>query len=390
MKLIEVLFWIFCFFIIFHYLGFGALVLLFGQLIPKKKPNDQLTDDELPTVTFIVAAFNEARIIEKKILNDLNLDYPKTKLEIIVISDGSTDNTPQIIEKLSQEHQILKSMFLPERKGKTAALNRAIATAKNDILVFSDGNSFFRKNALKKLVRHFERANIGGVCGQKSIVFDSQRKASLGDQLYWLYESSLKQAESHLGSIPTADGEIFALRKNIYKPVNEALINDDLVITLDIINQGYRVIYDKEAITEEEASITLKDDFNVKARMVYGGLQILSLFSKTLNPVRSWFGLQFFFHKTLRYMMWMLLLGVFITNFILLFDNLFFYKVFFLLQIIFYIMALLGYIADKLNFSLPLVYLPYYYCNVNVAAFKGYLFFLKQKSNVDVWKKAQR
>lgn len=123
----------------------------------------------------------------------------------------------------------------------------------------------------------------------QSILFHEGRKASLGDRLYWIYESALKQAESYLGSIATADGEIFALRKRLFKPVNEKLINDDLVITLNLIQQDYRVIYDQTAITEEEASLSLKDDFNVKSRMVYGGLQIIALYFNVLNPLKSWF-----------------------------------------------------------------------------------------------------
>lgn len=384
MIVVEVLFWIFFVLICLHYVLFGVFVSILGLVFKKK----HRIDDELtPSVSFVVAGYNEARIIGEKIASDLQMNYPKDKLEYIVISDGSSDDTPKIAESFVNQGVI--SLFQPQRQGKTAALNRAIALAKNEIIVFSDANSFFRPDAVRKLVRHFADESIGGVCGRKSILKHQDRKGSLGDRLYWQYESRLKQAESGLGSIPTADGEIFALRKDLFKPVNEQLINDDLVITFDIVSQGKRVIYDQEAITEEEASITLKDDFNVKSRMVYGGVQIMSLYKKLLNPLTSWFGFQFMIHKGLRYFMWLLLAGIFLSNAIIAGLHPF-YAIFMALQFSFYMMAFIGWQKDRRHRSLGFFYLPYYYCNVNLAAYKGFQFFLKQQSNVEVWKKAQR
>ncbi len=335
-----------------------------------------------------MAAYNEERIIRQKIENDLKLNYPKEKLEIIIVSDGSSDRTPDIVREYAA--QGIKGMHSAPRQGKTAALNRAIAEAKNEILIFSDANSMFETDAIKKLVRHFADPSIGGVCGRKSVLQNSDRKASGGDNLYWKYESTLKQAESDLGSIPTADGEIFAMRKELYHPVDAKIINDDMAITFDILSQKKRVIYDKSAVTVEEASISLKDDFNVKSRMVYGGFQIMSLYKNELNPFTSFFGVQFFFHKTLRYLMWFLLILIFTTNIFCLNSHPF-YNIFFALQVLFYLFAIIGWAMDKANIKkIILFYLPYYYCNVNLAAFKGFTFYLKQRSNVDVWKKATR
>lgn len=348
---------------------------------------DHTTADITPTVSFIVAAFNEERIIRAKIENDLLLDYPKDKIEIIIVSDGSSDQTSSIVAEYASKNII--GLHKPEREGKTAALNRAVAQARHEILIFSDANSMFRTDAVKKLVRHFADMSIGGVCGRKSVLKSENRVASLGDKLFWNYESALKQAESNLGSIPTADGEIFALRKKLYQVVDPRIINDDMAITLNIRAQGLRIIYDQTAITEEEASITLKDDFNVKSRMVYGGLQIMSQFRSELNPLTSFFGLQFFFHKTLRYSMWALLVLIMLLNIVNLGINSF-YNIFFLLQLAFYTMAAIGYLLDKKRIKSPLFYIPFYYCNVNLAAFKGFLFFLKQRSNVEIWKKAVR
>ncbi|XGC79498.1 glycosyltransferase family 2 protein [Bdellovibrio bacteriovorus] len=383
MIFVEILFWILFVAICLHYVGFGLIVMVLAKLFPKKHKTADIT----PSVSFIIAAYNEERIIREKILNDLKLDYPKDKLEIIVVSDGSSDSTPLVVKEFASQGVI--GLHEAPRKGKTAALNRAVSLAKGDILIFSDANSMFRPDAIKKLVRHFADESIGGVCGRKSVLTHGERKASLGDNLYWHYESALKQAESHLGSIPTADGEIFALKRSLYSQVPAEFINDDLVITFNILEQGKRVIYDQEAITEEQASITLKDDFNVKSRMVYGGIQVIAAYKKLLFPLKSWFGFQFFIHKTLRYFMWALLASIYTFSAALTPVH-WFYEVFFFLQTAFYFMAFAGYVLDKNGKKTGPLYLPYYYCNVNLAAAKGYLFYLKQRSTVDIWKKAQR
>ncbi|UOF01846.1 glycosyltransferase family 2 protein [Bdellovibrio reynosensis] len=383
MILIEFLFWMLFAAICLHYAGFGLIVLGLARLFPKKHKTAEI----YPSVSFIIAAYNEEKIIREKIRNDLKLDYPKDKLEIIVVSDGSSDSTPLVVKEFAEQGVI--GLYEAPRKGKTAALNRAVALAQGEVLIFSDANSMFRPDAIKKLVRHFADESVGGVCGRKSVLTHGDRKASLGDNLYWHYESALKQAESHLGSIPTADGEIFALKRSLYQTVPTEFINDDLVITFNIIEQGKRVIYDKEAITEEQASITLKDDFNVKSRMVYGGIQVIMAYKKLLSPFASWFGFQFFIHKTLRYFMWLLLASIYSFSAMLTPAH-WFYEIFFLLQTAFYFMALIGYVLDKNGKKAGPFYLPYYYCNVNFAAAKGFLFFLKQRSTVDIWKKAQR
>lgn len=383
-TVIKTLFYSSFFLISAHYVLFGLFVLILSKLFPKKHKTRSIT----PSVSFIVAAYNEERIIRQKIENDLKLDYPKNKIEIIIVSDGSSDSTPTIVNEYASQGII--GLHSPQRMGKTAALNRAIAHAKNEILIFSDANSMFRPDAIKRLVRHFVDESIGGVSGRKAVLQNNQRNASIGDNLYWRYESALKQAESDLDSIPTADGEIFALRKALYNPIDPKIINDDMAITFDILSQGKRVIYDNTAITEEEASITLKDDFNVKSRMVYGGLQLMYQYKKELNPFTSFFGFQFFFHKTLRYLMWSLLVTIFFANAALV-DQGPFYQVFFTLQTLFYAFAVIGFVMDKLKLKkIILFYLPYYYCNVNLASFKGFLFFLKKHSNVEVWKKATR
>jgi poly-beta-1,6-N-acetyl-D-glucosamine synthase len=384
--MILAIFWITFLLIITHYVLFSLTVMVLATFLGKKHIVDESYE---PTIAFIIAAYNEERVIEEKILNDLELDYPVDKLKLVVVSDGSQDKTAEIVQ--SYENKGVFSLHSPERRGKIAALNRAVSLTTSDLIVFSDANSMFKRDALRKLVRHFQDETIGGVCGQKSVLNNEGRKASLGDHLSWLYESRLKEAESKLGSIPTADGEIFAMRRSLYEEIDSTVINDDTAITLNIIKNKKRVIYDREAITVEEASLSFNDDFNVKSRMVLGGFQMLALYPKELSPWSGWFGFQYFIHKTLRHTMWMLLIVIYLSNLCSLGQGPF-YQIFFILQNLFYALALIGRVYDQLLHKKPptLLYLPYYYCNVNIAAFKGFLFFLKRQSLLSVWSKAER
>jgi cellulose synthase/poly-beta-1,6-N-acetylglucosamine synthase-like glycosyltransferase len=215
-----------------------------------------------PNVTLIIAAYNKEKVIEAKIRNCFELDYPKDLMDVIIVSDGSTDSTPSIVNKYSDKG--IQGLFQPERRGKTAALNRAVEKAKGDIIIFSDANSMFGPQSIKLLIRNFADLSVGGVCGRKSILKTADRESSRGDSLFWDFESVLKTMQSHAGSISNGDGEIFALRRSLYKEIPEKIINDDQAITFNIIKEGYRVIYEPEAISNEEASIILEDDFRSK------------------------------------------------------------------------------------------------------------------------------
>jgi len=222
-----------------------------------------------PSVALIIAAYNEERVIEAKIRNSLALDYPAALLRIFVVSDGSTDSTPDIVRRFHDAGVL--SLHQAPRRGKTAAINRATTQAAADIIVFSDANNMFETTALRELIKHFEDSKIGGVCGLKQVYNSPDRESTQGDSLYWKYESVIKEAESRIHSITTADGEIFAVRRELYEPLDETVVNDDAEITLLLVRKGYRVLYERHAVSYEHASIRIEDDFHVKVRMVAGG-----------------------------------------------------------------------------------------------------------------------
>lgn len=386
----TILFWTVFFLILTHYLLFPLTVCLLAGIRSSPSPATAAKPAPVPTISLIIAAYNEEKVIRRKLENSLALDYPRAKLEIIVVSDGSTDHTHDIASSFQADGVI--AIHEPARRGKTAALNRAVDFAHGEILLFSDANSFYRQDVPGLLARWFGVEEVGGVTGRKAIFAHGQRESSRGDRLFWDFESRLKTAESRLGSIPTGDGEIFAVRKSAFQRLDEKIINDDMAITLDLIMQGLRVAYEPRAVSEEQASLTLEEDFRVKARMVLGGFQILSRYRACFFPPSSLFAVQFLLHKTLRHLMPVLLLLLLGTNMALvarLPQGHFGYSFFLDLQLAFYGTALLGFFIRRAGMA-RVLYLPLYYCYMNLAALRGLSYFLFKADGVSIWKKAER
>jgi cellulose synthase/poly-beta-1,6-N-acetylglucosamine synthase-like glycosyltransferase len=279
------------------------------------------------------------------------------------------------------------SLHEPQRRGKTAALNRAVKQAQGDILVFSDANNDFAPDAVRKLVTPFGDPRVGGVCGAKRIKPAVERQSSAGDSLYWRYESAVKFAESRLGTITNADGEIFAMRRRLYRNVPEHVINDDQQITLDLVGQGYSVRYAPEACSYEFASIHLRDDFHVKVRMVAGGFQTLVENATALFPLRSWFAWAFFSHKTLRWLAPVFLILALVASAALSAEPI--YRAALAAQLAFYGLALAGYAFLRRGRMPAATYVPLYFTTMNLAALCGLVRFLRRSQTVQ-WRKAQR
>jgi poly-beta-1,6-N-acetyl-D-glucosamine synthase len=377
----KIVFWCFLFLIIYHYFLFPVIVYVLSMTVGKETKRGSFS----PSVSLIIAAYNEEKVIEAKLENSFALEYPDDKLEIIVVSDGSNDDTPVIVRGFSDRGVI--GLHDSPRRGKTSALNRAMKAAKGSIVVFSDANSMYDSKAITMLVRNFADSSVGGVCGRKAISRNQSRESSRGDELFWDFEARMKIMQGRIGSITTGDGEIFAIRKELYQIIPEEVINDDTAITFNIIQGGYRIVYEPEAFTYEEASIRLEDDFNVKARMVSGGFQTLSLYRRMLFPPKNFFALQFLSHKVLRWIMPVLLIALYISNIFILTKP---YLLFFTGQSIFYGAAAAGFFLRRGSHKVRPLYLPLYYCYMNAAALKGIYFFFAGKSTTSIWKKAQR
>lgn len=385
MILIEYIFWLSSFLIVYNYFLYPILIISISK---PYKPDDTLQhkdESQLPKISFIIAAYNEETVIFDKLNNTLDIEYPESKIEIIVVSDGSNDTTVDIVNKFKEKRVI--SLHESARNGKSAALNRGASKATGEILIFSDANNYFNKNACLELVKHFDNELIGGVTGLKRIIEDDSRDSSDGDSLYWRYESSIKQAESDIKTITNADGEIFAIRKSLYEDIPPHVINDDADLTFSLRRQGYLIKYDQTAIASEKASINIKDDYFVKVRMVAGAYQTLSIHWRELFSPIDLFSFMFISHKVLRWLVPHFMILALISNLFLLGESI--YNLTFILQVLFYVLSASS-LLYKNKAQIPtLIYIPYYFCYMNIAGFHGFLRFINNNQSTS-WRRAER
>ncbi len=383
-RFLEWVFFVCAALVVYHYLLYPALVILLSKLRKgATSAPGQAPASTLPSLTVVIAAYNEERVIAQKLENTLALDYPAERLQVIVAAHGSSDATAELARGF--ESRGVKVLHDPVRRGKTAALNRAVEAATSEIIVFSDANNQFNADALRQLVRHFADPQVGGVCGLKQIYESADRESAVGDGLYWKYESAIKIAESRLGSITTADGEIFAIRRALYQPLDETLINDDTAITFELVRNRYRVLYEPAARSYEHASIRIEDDFNVKVRMVSGGFQTLSRYWRFLLPPRRAFAWAFISHKVLRWLAAEFLLVMLVCSVVLVSQP--FFQLMLLAQLGFYALAWVGWRRRALGAMPIALYVPFYFCAMNLAALFG---LYRYVTSTTQWKKAER
>ena len=344
---------------------------------------------ELPTVTLIVAAYNEAYCMEEKITNTLALKYPKNKLSIIFVTDGSTDETPTIVAK----YPSIQLLHQPNRNGKIVAVHRAMQTICSEITVFTDANTLLNETALEKICKHYQDPSVGAVAGEKRVEIDTSGDATAGEGVYWKYESKLKAWDSELNTVVGAAGELFSIKTALYVPVPSDTILDDFMISMLIVENGYRIIYEPEAFATESASANTKEELKRKIRIAAGGIQSFLRLTSLLNPIKyPILSFQYFSHRILRWTIAPIsMVLVFVLNwFFVLIDAYSSVFVFLLIaQNVFYALALLGWILQYKSIKIKLFFIPYYFCMMNYAILAGiHRYFFSNQSVL--WEKAKR
>jgi cellulose synthase/poly-beta-1,6-N-acetylglucosamine synthase-like glycosyltransferase len=260
----------------------------------------------LPPVSLVISAYNEAKVIRRKLENAIQLDYPRELLEIVVVSDASTDGTDEIAAEYAQ--QGVRVARQTERLGKTAGLNRIVPTLAGEIVVFSDANALYRPDALKMLVRNFADREVGYVTGEARYVEGNQTAADAGERTYWDYEIRLKRLETAIGSMVGGDGAIYAIRRQLWSPLPSTAINDFLN-PLQIVRAGWRGVYEPEAICFEDTAGSIGHEYRRRVRIVSRSWRAVLHTPETLNPFRTgWFSISLISHKLLRW-----LTGVFVA-----------------------------------------------------------------------------
>ncbi|HEX2998045.1 MAG TPA: glycosyltransferase family 2 protein [Anaerolineales bacterium] len=381
--------------ILYTYFGYPLLIFLLAKFTRKSEtyPVKQ------PPVTLLIAAHNEESVIESKIRNSLAIDYPKDRIQVLIVADGSTDKTCEIVKRYTNSGVDL--LFEPRRGGKMAAINRALPQARGEIVVFSDANNYYPEDVLCHLIRPFGDPRVGAATGAKVI---EQGDGSLGtsEGLYWKYESFIKQQETRLGSCTSATGEMLAIRRDLYSPPPDNVINDDFYMAMQIVRSGYRLVYVPEAKSIERVSPSAEDEVTRRARINAGRFQAIAMAKQILpfdRPILVW---QILSHKFLRPLVPFGMIGAALFNLLaVLFPpqskGLFILSqpysgIFLVLQILFYALAWLGRNYGNRgegNKLLRLFYLPTFLTNSNWAALMGFFKFLRG-GHSHLWERVAR
>ena len=323
-----------------------------------------------PYVTVLLTVHNEKQVIEERIKNLLASDYLKDLLEVLVASDGSTDGTNDVVNIMSERYGCIR-LYDTERGGKSIAQNKAVPLAKGEIIILTDARTMFNSNTIGNLVDKFADARVGCASG-KLVITGSKNAISKGQGFYWKYEILLRKLESKIGILHTASGSVMAFRKELFKPF-EAEYGDDCVIPLDIVSQGYRVVHADNAIAYDAMPSSIEGELGARSRMtmrnISGTLSRYTLLNPFKYPLIS---MAILSHKILRWLTPYFMATLYITNLFLLGEGAF-YRIAFYLQSTFYLLALIGFGAEKSNRSLPIASQAFSFMLASVGFLKGTL-----------------
>jgi len=378
------LYWIALGLVLYTYLGYGLVAWFWARWARRGRPAVATTYE--PTVTLVVPAYNEADILDAKVRNCLALDYPADKLRLLVITDGSTDHSAQVLAR----HPRVQHLHAAPRAGKSAAENRAIQHVTTPYVVFTDCNTDLNTGAIRELVKHYQDPRVGAVSGEKRVQRDGSTAGS-GEGLYWRYESLLKRCDSDIRSLMGAAGELVSFRTELFAPLEHDTILDDFVQSLRIVEAGYRVVYEPGAYAMEPPSFSLAEEWKRKVRICAGGWQAMARLTGLLNPLRQP-AVTFLYvsHRVLRWSLTPLLLALLLPLGAALAVTAGGYYSWLLAgQVVFYGAALGGWLQGQRREPHKALLVPLYFCLMNLAVFAGFWRFVR-KAQPAAWDKAQR
>ena len=387
---LTILFWTLIGLAVYAYAVYPLLIATIARL-KRDQPQPSLPES-LPHVTLFVTAFNEEQFIDEKIANSHALDYPADHLHLVWVTDGSDDNTNQLLAKYPD----VKVFFEPERRGKVHAMKRGLQLIDTDIVVFTDANTMLSAESVKEMVRLFENPQIGCVAGEKRISGDSrQNAASSGEGAYWRYESWIKRNDAAAGSAIGAAGELFAMRRSLYQPISDNTLLDDFEISLRIAITGYKRGYSPRACAIERPSANIGEEMKRKVRIAAGSFQTMlrlgSLFNLFRHPMLTF---QYVSHKVLRWivvplaMVLIIPLNIYlctINNFSI--SNIYTWTL--AAQALFYVASFIGFTLQNKKLNASWIYIPYYFFLANKAMWLGFWRFCRNTQSVN-WERAKR
>jgi cellulose synthase/poly-beta-1,6-N-acetylglucosamine synthase-like glycosyltransferase len=362
-TLVATAFWLSVLFLAYAYGGFALVVALVGMVRRRAVRRAPIT----PRVSLVIAAYNEEAVIGDRLQNALASDYPRERLQVLLACDGCTDGT-ELVARRYAEHRV-EVLSLP-RQGKIPALNEAVRHATGDILVFSDANTMCDPAALRALVRNFADPEVGGVVGHTSYRLEvASESSSRGEDLYWNYDTWLKQLESRSGSVVSAHGGLYAVRRALYREVDDPAVTDDFAISTGVVEQGYRLVFEPDAHATEFAVPAADREFRRRIRLMTRGLRGVVLRRRLLNPFRyGFYAVVLFSHKVARRLAPVPLVVLAVASAWLAPTHPFYFAAA-AGQALFYAAALAGFLLRRSRIGgLKPLYVPFYYCLANVAS----------------------
>lgn len=393
---LEIIFWLALFVVFYTYLGYGIVLYVLVKLkelfVKPVKRSLPASDADLPEVTLFITAFNEEDVVDEKMENSLELDYPADKLHIVWVTDGSDDGTNERLQTRWQGKATVH--FQPLRQSKTAAMTRGMTLVDTPLVVFTDANTMVNREAIREIVLAFQDPKVGCVTGEKRIAVQTKDGAAAGGEgIYWKYESTLKALDAHLYSAVGAAGELFAVRRELFEAMEPDTLLDDFILSLRITMKGYTIAYCTNAYAIESGSADMREEEKRKVRIAAGGLQSIWRLRPLLNPFR--YGILSFQYTSHRVLRWsitpFLLFALFPLNIaiLLLGGSAIFYGVLLAMQVLFYGLGYWGYYLSTKKIKNKLLFIPYYFLFMNVSVLKG-IRYLKKKKGSGAWEKAKR
>ena len=355
----EVIFWVAIGAVAFAYVGYSLSIILIGLFARRALKRADIT----PSISFLITAYNEEKNLAAKLEGTLALDYPADQLEIIVASDGSTDRTDEIARSFA--HRGVRLVRVEGRVGKTETQNQAVRQARGDVIVFSDATTQYEPQALRKIVRNYADPEVGAVSGRYEYFNPTGAAIGVGSVLFWKYENFIKRTQTRIYTITGCCGCIYSVRRAAYQPLPADVISD-LCEPLAVLSQGYRIVFEPEAIAFEETTEKTSEEFNMRVRVAVRGMRGLLFMKKLFNPFKFGFvSYQLFGHKVMRWLVPVFVIIAFAANLFLL--DQWFYQLTFVLQAAFFALAGLGFLAARWNFKLLPMSVPLFVVTVNLA-----------------------
>ena len=393
MLTLKILFWAMLLIVFYTYIGYGILLYIIIRLkrFFRGKPREAVLppDEELPDMTLLICAYNEEDVVAEKMKNTLAIDYPKDKFRIMWVTDGSNDHTNELLKAYPE----VDIVFSPERRGKSAALKHGLRELKTRYVAFTDANTMLNPGAMKEIARQFMDPSVGCVSGEKRVMAKKDGDmAEQGEGLYWRYESTLKRWDSELYSTMGAAGELYAIDPTLVREVPDEALLDDFMMSMYVVEAGKRIAYAPDAYAQEYGSANIFEESKRKRRIAAGGLQSIWWLRRMLNPMRQpLVTFQYVSHRVLRWSVTpvAMIILLIVNGLLSIMGAGLFYDIILILQILFYTMALIGWLSSRYGHKNKILYTIYYFVFMNINVFRG-MAYLRTHGKSGAWEKAKR